>query len=396
MDKNEVRFQCSDCGADLPAGAASCPNCGAKLVRDKEESQERTECKCPGCGATVSPRQSVCGVCGAPLHDTPAFSLSPMSLGDIFSRTVQLIGKAFFRYLLIALIIFIPATVLFTVALDGFYSTAGSAVRGNDLAGFSESGVLLFLAFVLVFCAYLAVSVGVVAIVRGELHGGYLPWQKSLRSATSVYFWRAVGQIMIVVIALAGIFIALTIFISLASVYTGGVLLAIPVFLATFAGIAYLFVRWSLALPAIVCEDAGVLKALSRSWKLVGGSWWRVFGIMLLMGLLTGFAVTIISAPVTFVVFWDFYRDYFKMLRASGGVPDTQMVSKMFDSMGVGMGVSTGINLMFSGLVAPIYTALLYYDLRARKGEFQISRTPEQTGTSSVQQPEPREGAEQL
>src|SRR5690606_636634 len=45
----------------------------------------------------------------------------------------------------------------------------------------------------------------------------------------------------------------------------------------------WLWVRLSLAAPALMLERQGVRQAMRRSWKLVGGSWWRVFGIQLLV-----------------------------------------------------------------------------------------------------------------
>ncbi|TVL89093.1 glycerophosphoryl diester phosphodiesterase membrane domain-containing protein [Streptomyces sp. SAJ15] len=44
----------------------------------------------------------------------------------------------------------------------------------------------------------------------------------------------------------------------------------------------WLWVRFSLAAPALVLEKQSVRSALRRSTKLVRGAWWRVFGIQLL------------------------------------------------------------------------------------------------------------------
>jgi hypothetical protein len=60
----------------------------------------------------------------------------------------------------------------------------------------------------------------------------------------------------------------------------------------------WLAVLWSLAAPAYVLEDIGVIAALSRSRHLVRGAWWRIFGIMLLAGL---------SSAVVFLVFWGVF-----------------------------------------------------------------------------------------
>jgi hypothetical protein len=45
----------------------------------------------------------------------------------------------------------------------------------------------------------------------------------------------------------------------------------------------YLFVRWSLAAPILLAEDAGPLEALSRSAQELSGRFWPVAGLFLLL-----------------------------------------------------------------------------------------------------------------
>jgi hypothetical protein len=52
--------------------------------------------------------------------------------------------------------------------------------------------------------------------------------------------------------------------------------------LAAFVLTVWIWIRLSLAAPAVVLEEAGPVKALRRSRQLVQGSWWRVFWISLL------------------------------------------------------------------------------------------------------------------
>ncbi|MGH7862983.1 MAG: hypothetical protein ACRENM_05145 [Candidatus Dormibacteraceae bacterium] len=47
-------------------------------------------------------------------------------------------------------------------------------------------------------------------------------------------------------------------------------------------------VRWSLAPIVLFAEDLGAMESLGRSWSLVRGSWWRTFGLLLLVGVITG------------------------------------------------------------------------------------------------------------
>ena len=63
----------------------------------------------------------------------------------------------------------------------------------------------------------------------------------------------------------------------------------------------WLMIRFSLASPALMLEKQGILKSMSRSAKLVRGSWWRVFGIQLLTGIIAGLVSSIIVIPFTFL-----------------------------------------------------------------------------------------------
>jgi hypothetical protein len=59
----------------------------------------------------------------------------------------------------------------------------------------------------------------------------------------------------------------------------------------------YLGVMYSLATPALLLERSTIRQAMSRSWKLVSGSFWRVFGILLLAGLIGAVINGIIGIP---------------------------------------------------------------------------------------------------
>ncbi|MER5720001.1 glycerophosphoryl diester phosphodiesterase membrane domain-containing protein [Streptomyces sp. NPDC002132] len=76
----------------------------------------------------------------------------------------------------------------------------------------------------------------------------------------------------------------------------GGALAALGM-LASLAVTVWLMVRFSLASPALMLEKQSVIKALSRSAKLVRGSWWRVFGIQLLSMLIANIVAMIVAVP---------------------------------------------------------------------------------------------------
>ncbi|MFI8458398.1 glycerophosphoryl diester phosphodiesterase membrane domain-containing protein [Kitasatospora sp. NPDC085464] len=71
-------------------------------------------------------------------------------------------------------------------------------------------------------------------------------------------------------------------------------LLALPV-------AAWLWIRYSLAAPALMLEKQGVTAALSRSRRLVRGSWWRILGITLVSKVLSIVVAVVIAVPFRFL-----------------------------------------------------------------------------------------------
>ncbi|MGH3164953.1 MAG: glycerophosphoryl diester phosphodiesterase membrane domain-containing protein, partial [Trebonia sp.] len=116
----------------------------------------------------------------------------------------------------------------------------------------------------------------------------------------------------------------------------------------------------------VVLERAGPVKAMGRSWRLVRGSSWRVFGITLLTEVIVGIASSMIRVPFSF----------------AGGV------SSFFGGLGVGgtghpaapslvATVSSAVGTIVSDAVtAPLLAGvlvLLYTDLRMRREGMDIA-----------------------
>jgi hypothetical protein len=65
------------------------------------------------------------------------------------------------------------------------------------------------------------------------------------------------------------------------------------------AALVYLSVRWTFLTQMIVLEETGVIDAFCRSSELVAGSWWRVFGIRLAVGIPIGIVSLVLPAILT-------------------------------------------------------------------------------------------------
>ncbi|WP_030872460.1 glycerophosphoryl diester phosphodiesterase membrane domain-containing protein [Streptomyces sp. NRRL S-37] len=121
----------------------------------------------------------------------------------------------------------------------------------------------------------------------------------------------------------------------------------------------WLMVRLSLASPALMLEKQGIAKAMSRSAKLVRGSWWRIFGIQLLATIIANVVASIIVIPFAFLA------------AAVGG----DGVSGFLNSAGGDIGwtflIISGIGSVIGAMITfPItagVTVLLYVDQRIRR-----------------------------
>ncbi|MGW1791620.1 DUF7544 domain-containing protein [Streptomyces tubercidicus] len=135
--------------------------------------------------------------------------------------------------------------------------------------------------------------------------------------------------------------------------------------LALFGGLAatlvtvWLWVRYSLASPALMLEKQGVITAMRRSAKLVRGAWWRVLGTQLLAYLLIGIVQFIIQIPATLVAFLVGGES---LMDWANGTSNTTGWSFLI-VLGLGAVISSTITFPISAGI----TALLYMDQRIRR-----------------------------
>jgi hypothetical protein len=143
-----------------------------------------------------------------------------------------------------------------------------------------------------------------------------------------------------------------------------GVLVGIVVAVAVIAAFVYLWTMLSFAPVLIVLERLPVFAAIGRSFALVRGSFWRVFGIRTLGVLVAQLVAGAVSAPFTIVA---------------------EFLGLSAASMGASLGAS--VLLAIGGAIGQIITApftagivvLLYTDRRIRAEAFDLVL---QTGAS--------------
>ncbi|NJP66174.1 DUF7544 domain-containing protein [Streptomyces spiramenti] len=124
--------------------------------------------------------------------------------------------------------------------------------------------------------------------------------------------------------------------------------------LAGLALAVWVWVSLSLAAPALMLERQGVFTAMRRSWHLVTGSWWRVFGIQLLILLLILLVTSIVQVPTTMLA--ALFTESPSTL-----APSTEWTPLLINGVGAVLG-----SVIALPLTAGV-TALLYMDRRIRR-----------------------------
>lgn len=321
---------------------------------------------------------------------SPTFTA--MNLGDIFDRLFKLLGTTFRRNLILTLIIIVPCSLLLAYGLDSFFGNISDFVRTRseaDLEDFANwgalfSGMASFGLTLLVFLlGYLAATLGVTIISCAEMNGRKITWNDALNLTMSVRFGRLLGQQILLILAICAVFFFPYFLLFLnRNTGSGGVAgLSVLMIFASFFIVIFLWIKWVFAIPAIAWEGSGVYRAFQRSWQLVKNYWWRTFGILLLLTIVIQFALSIVTTPLSMFAFWDFYAKYFEMMGSLGGQQiSPEEVYGLFDTIGLGMGFVSGLSTILSLLIMPLITVVMYFDLRARHGEFAEQAPPETSG----------------
>jgi hypothetical protein len=315
--------------------------------------------------------------------------LRPLSLGEIYDGAFQALRTNPRTMLGVTAVVVTVLTVIDSVirllttrGLQdlAFLTAPETAEIGpdtfDDVAAGLGTALLGGLASLLLQAVALAVVTGLLTLsVSQGVLGRRMPlgdlWHRTRRRIPAI-----VGVSLLVLAAIVVTVTALLLpgFVLTAVAGPVGALLLVVGVPAAIAAAAFLGTRLSLATPALVLEEAPVGAALRRSWGLVRGSSWRVFGILLLTLIITMLTVFVVTAPFGVV-----------SALLSFNAPDDPLAALSLTwpqlvLTGVGTIVSSTIVYPFTAAV----TALLYVDLRMRREGLDV-----QLAQAAQEQPPP-------
>jgi hypothetical protein len=238
----------------------------------------------------------------------------PLSFGGVLDETFRIYRAAWPKLMAVTALAALPGGLALIAFAGGTYSLAlsSASVAGEDteelgrqLAGLGAGSLLASIVYGL---GALVGQGGVTAmtgwLLRGEDHSVWASLGAALRKLLAMLgyallyglgiFLLALVALPLFFVGLGGVLGGLVALIGLAvwvnrpqERRTNGlkwlIILATPFGLPVYYG-----VRWSLAIPAILLEDAGPLEAMRRSSALVEGRWFQVFGVWVVMGIVVG------------------------------------------------------------------------------------------------------------
>lgn len=253
--------------------------------------------------------------------------LRPLPLSELFDEVFRLYRRRFTLLWVSAVFATIPSAIFTGVGVAvlagfGLFTQSQPQISGPPNGpGLISAGIGLLIALALTpLAAFLPWRAALAAVLGEPLSVGGL-----LQATMSSY-----GRLWLLTLGFGGLLVLA----ALPALTCVGVVLTV-----------WLYVRWSVTVPAWFAEGRRVRPSLARSAALVEGNWWRIFGILFLFTILSevvGGALSSFTIVAAFVP------------------PDWLVVATIARLV---------VDLFLNTLVAPLFplvATLLYFDLRVR------------------------------
>jgi Membrane domain of glycerophosphoryl diester phosphodiesterase len=282
--------------------------------------------------------------------------LRPLGLNEILDGAVQTIRQnpvvmlglsALVNVVLTLIVVLIQIGNLRTAfgGLSSFSSSSNQAeVDASQLVASAVAALLQFVGTTLL-TGLLVIAVSDAVLGRRPSIGEV--WQRAKGR-----LWALLGVTVLVLLVVFGL-VALCLLpgILLAVADSGGVAAVLLILFGALAALVLSFwiaIRLLFAPPTVLLERTGVFASIRRSWRLVGGSWWRCFGIWLLAQVLGSVLSGVLQFPLLILA----------AVAGGGGAGAVVIALTILASV-----VARTLVAPFSAAIL----ALLYIDLRMRR-----------------------------
>lgn len=261
--------------------------------------------------------------------------LPERNLGELLNETFAVYGRSFRNIIILVAIIQVPVSVVTQLmgdAIVGLVVVGFISAMGNGLVN------------------------GAVAFATGQ---SYFDNRIDIRKCYQRVGWRLLSILLLGLVpaaVLGGV-------LGLAGIESD--LAAFLIFPAL--GLLIYLVYWSIAVPSIIYEGHKAVGALKRSYQLIEGHWWRVFGITMVFALVALGLVIIVSIPFAI----------------GAGLAMGEGEEPNLTSTVMGFLAATATSILVPPVVF-IAGTLLYFDLRVRKEGLETDRLSQEMGITQA------------
>lgn len=259
-------------------------------------------------------------------------TLLPRNLGTLLNETFSIFGKHLWSFVGLVAITQVPLSLLSMFLLQLF--------DGEGNGGLGSLAAVFVLGVLGNMLTYAAV---VYAVSQQYLTRGIM-----IRTCYYRAWWKIISLVMIAA-ALSATMLAVVAL----PLFTDGnwsllfaAVLVVPALALT--------IYWSMAVQAVIIEGHRMIGALKRSLNLVRGSWWRIFGITIVLSLVALGLAILVRLP-------------FELAIVASGTVDGSLLSNIWVVLS---------DIMIRIAVLPVLFiagTLLYYDVRVRNEKYDLA-----------------------
>ncbi len=210
---------------------------------------------------------------------------APMGVWEIVRTAIRVYISNANSLFMIVLVLAVPFTILIALLLNAALpeelvnidpARGEDAFSGLTVSDFSSLIVVGIIGGILSFVVSM-VAIGACFVVVGNaLDGRPTGWLDAVRVALSKVASLAWIPLLVGLLLFGGAIAGIIVVALLGAVLEP---LAVIAAIALFCAFIYVFVLWSLAVPALMAEDVRGTRALARSGELIQGRWWPTLGV---------------------------------------------------------------------------------------------------------------------
>ncbi|HWM10237.1 MAG TPA: glycerophosphoryl diester phosphodiesterase membrane domain-containing protein [Solirubrobacteraceae bacterium] len=263
--------------------------------------------------------------------------LRPLSVGEMLDAGFRLFRARFGTLMVCVLVPILPFTILGTVLQASIDDTAFDV---NATTSDADGGTVFAGLVVATLVQSAAIALAIAACFRA-ISAAYLGERAGAGDSLRYAIGRAIPLL-----------VSYIVFVIIVSI--GTILLIIPgIFLAT---------KLSMTFAALVFERKGPFGALGRSWTLTRNNFWRVFGTLLIVAIITFVFQLVVGGIIGAIL---------------GGADASELAAAV---------VTTLLNVIMLAVTYPLWAAVVsvvYYDLRVRNEGFDLQLLAQGVGADT-------------